>query len=50
MLSDPKVTLAKAVDIFLDAEASKIRKRNMNSSGEVHSIGKVIDRCYFLKY
>ena len=41
MLLDPKITLAKAIDICLDAEASKIRKRNMQSSSEVQSIGRV---------
>ena len=41
MLLDPKITLAKAIDICSDAEASKIRKRNMQPSSKVRSIGRV---------
>ena len=38
---DSKITLAKVIDICSDAEASKIRKWNMQSSSEVQSIGRV---------
>ena len=41
MVLDPKITLAKAIDICLDTEASKICKQSMHFSSEVQSVGRV---------
>ena len=38
LLLDPRITLEKAIDICLDAEASKIRKRTIDSSCVVNTV------------
>ena len=45
LLLDPRITLKKATDICLDAEASKIRKRTIDSSCAVNTVASVPNYC-----